>query len=199
MQFFRSNDGREWMIDIRFASIVLIKAKFGIDLFRQSPPQDAVLLTDVLYALVKPQADAVCINADEFGELMTGDYLADAFAAFTVDLINFSQRPSALRRAKMKSQTSRRRISTCMSSCLRQLALSVSIHLALQCAKSSGCFEADRKTNGTIPRAYSRSQRTRTETRSVSRRRSSRATLCRNRSSIEQSRTTIRCLASRPI
>lgn len=100
MKTFKDTAGREWEIAINVTTVKRVKAllevdlleSFGTELARQLST-DPILLADLLFCLVKPQADALNITDEQFGEGLAGDAIQDATDAFLEELINFSPSP----------------------------------------------------------------------------------------------------------
>jgi hypothetical protein len=97
MQIFTDDQGQAWTLAITVGSLKRLKALLPeMDLLNMDPALaarlsvDPILLCDVLYALVKPQADALGISDAQFGERL-GLSLGKAISAFWLDLTDFFQ------------------------------------------------------------------------------------------------------------
>lgn len=99
MKTFNDNAGRTWTITITVDAIKrvegLIKGVNLANLTTGDPPlltrleTDVVLLCDVIFALVKPQADQLSVSDEEFGKAMGGDAIMAAHDAFWEELTGF--------------------------------------------------------------------------------------------------------------
>ncbi|MBW7904867.1 MAG: hypothetical protein LC135_09675 [Phycisphaerae bacterium] len=99
MKTFTDNAGRTWTISITVDAIKrvegLIKGVNLANLTDGDPPlltrleTDVVLLCDVIFALVKPQAEQVGVSDEEFGRAMGGDAIMAAHDAFWEELTGF--------------------------------------------------------------------------------------------------------------
>lgn len=101
MASFTDSKGTKWNLDITIEAMKRVKTACGIDLgniHQGSPPQsavldtDVVLLFDVIYMVIRPQADSRGISDVEFGESLGGDSALAAREAFWRSLIDFFQR-----------------------------------------------------------------------------------------------------------
>ena len=99
MKTFNDNAGRTWTIAVTVDAIKrvegLIKGVNLANLTSGDPPlltrleTDVVLLCDVIFALVKPQADQMAVSDEEFGRAMGGDAIMAAHDAFWEELTGF--------------------------------------------------------------------------------------------------------------
>jgi len=99
MKTFNDNAGRTWTISITVDAIKrvegLIKGVNLANLTDGDPPlltrleTDLVLLCDVIFALVKPQAEQLGVSDEEFGKAMGGDAIMAAHDAFWEELTGF--------------------------------------------------------------------------------------------------------------
>ncbi len=97
MQTF--TDGKTtWEIVVNVATIKRVRSLVNVDLTKideGDPPLggrltvDPLLLCDVVFALVKPQADTAGVTDEQFAERMGGDSLRLAFEAFWKELTDF--------------------------------------------------------------------------------------------------------------
>jgi len=101
MTHFIDTKGRKWTLDVTVAAIKRVRSLAGVDLLAildkgeiPSILLDPIRLVDVLFALVKPQADSLNISDEQFGEAMAGDCIAAAGEAFVEGLVRFSPNPS---------------------------------------------------------------------------------------------------------
>jgi hypothetical protein len=96
---FNDNAGRTWTLAITVDAIKrvegLIKGVNLANLTHGDPPlltrleTDIVLLCDVIFALLKPQADQLGVSDEEFGKSMGGDAIIAAHDAFWEELTGF--------------------------------------------------------------------------------------------------------------
>jgi hypothetical protein len=116
MKIFKDRDGREWTIDVTIDSVKRIKSLIGFDLLDLDEGKsliklvdDPVTLCDVIYCLVKPQADERQISDVRFGQAMAGDAIEAATDALLADLVDFfpgrKRRLLAKTLAKLKELT----------------------------------------------------------------------------------------------
>ena len=100
MKVFTDATKRSWEISLTIGSAKRVKNLLGIDLLQPEegdPPlltrlgTDEMLLCDIIYCLVKPQADAVGITDEQFGELLGGEVILAAQTALYEELIDFFQ------------------------------------------------------------------------------------------------------------
>jgi len=99
MKTFTDSAGRTWTIAVTVDAIkrveALIKGVNLANLTSGDPPlltrleTDVVLLCDVIFALVKPQADQLSVTDEEFGKAMGGDAIMAAHDAFWEELTGF--------------------------------------------------------------------------------------------------------------
>jgi hypothetical protein len=98
MKTFKDINGRDWLIAVNVTAIKRVRDLANFDLLSVAEDKnsvlrlssDPILLVDVLYALVKPQADGVQISDVNFGEALgSGDVIEAAAAALLEDLADF--------------------------------------------------------------------------------------------------------------
>lgn len=99
MRSFSDAAGRQWSVEINVNAIKRVRALLpGVDLAspdKGEPPlfvrlcDDAVLLCDVLYCLVKPQADSMAITDEQFGASIGPEGLAAGTDALLGELSDF--------------------------------------------------------------------------------------------------------------
>lgn len=113
MKTFTDTTGREWQVSMNITALKRVRDLLDIDLmqlpvFDQKQPEagllyrlgnDPVELVNVLFALVKPQADAAGVSDEAFGEALGGDALSDATEAFMAEMVGFF--PQGVRDALM--------------------------------------------------------------------------------------------------
>jgi len=100
MHAFRDTAGRTWQLSVTFGSAKRVKALLGINLLELEggdPPlltrlgTDVMLLCDVIFALIKPQADALGVSDEQWAEAMGGDAILAAQTALYEELTDFFQ------------------------------------------------------------------------------------------------------------
>lgn len=118
MRTFKDGKGKQWSLSVSFASLKRVKSILQVDLLSISegtPPLalrldiDPVLLVDVLFVLLKPDADAAGISDEQFGEDLGGDGFASAREAFWDELSDFFR---GLRKPEMVTLIQKARAST---------------------------------------------------------------------------------------
>lgn len=101
MKQFRDKTGRSWAVELTIGAVKRVKQLLDVDLLAPEagdPPLstrmqlDIVLLVDVLFAIIKPQADAAGVSDVEFGESLEGDAVAAAFDATMEEWADFFRR-----------------------------------------------------------------------------------------------------------
>lgn len=97
MKMFHDNVGREWAITINVTTLKRCRSLTNFDPLsivesRESLARlaaDPVLLGDILFALVKPQADERKITDLDFGTALAGDAIERATTALMEELVDF--------------------------------------------------------------------------------------------------------------
>jgi hypothetical protein len=106
---FIDNAGRTWALQINVSAVKRVRGLVGIDLYKLIDDgleplaklvSDPVDLADVLYCLVRDEADAKQISDEEFGRALAGDAITAAADAFVEELIDFF--PEARARAALR-------------------------------------------------------------------------------------------------
>lgn len=102
MRKFYDTEGRAWELSINVSSAKRIKSLAGVDVVDvtnqendalQRLATDEILLCDVVYATIKPQADSIGVTDEQFGESMSGDSLGKAAEALMEEIADFSRSP----------------------------------------------------------------------------------------------------------
>lgn len=102
MQSFRDNAGRAWAVVVNVATVKRVRALAGVDLYGLVDDRfkglgkllaDPVTLVDVLYVIVKDEADKAGVTDEQFGAAMAGDAIQSAADAFTEALFDFFPDP----------------------------------------------------------------------------------------------------------
>lgn len=95
MQSFVDLKGRTWDVAITVEAMKRVKRLTGVDLCDHRAAlgrltNDLPLLCDVLFAVLKPQADSLGVSDEQFGEGLAGDVIAAATDAFLDAWVAFS-------------------------------------------------------------------------------------------------------------
>ena len=100
MTSFRDTAGRTWQISLTIDALKRVKSLLQIDLtepLQGEPPLmtrlaiDVLLLCDVLFALIKPQADAAGVSDEVFGASLGGEAILATQEALTQEWLDFFQ------------------------------------------------------------------------------------------------------------
>jgi len=107
MHSFTDTQNRVWTVAINFATVRRVRDMLKIDLVAndigsviEKIVSDPIVLGDVLYVIVKPQADELKISDIQFGEGLAGDAVEEASKAFFDELADFT--PNPRNRARVK-------------------------------------------------------------------------------------------------
>ena len=100
MKTFTDNAGRTWTITINVDAIKRVRGLLQVNLLEVIEGKlidrligDPVLLCDVLFALVKPEAETKQISDEDFGRAMAGDSIDHATTALLEELVSFFPSP----------------------------------------------------------------------------------------------------------
>ena len=112
MKTFPDNNGRTWTIDIDVSAIRRVRSLTSVDLMSLADGtllqrlEDPVTLVDVLFAVVKAQADSANVSDEDFGRAMRGDAISLATDALLTEIVDFfpSARRETFRRLLAKGQ-----------------------------------------------------------------------------------------------
>jgi len=118
MRTFKDMAGRTWTLQINVDAIKRVRGLLNVDLLEiadgkliERLASDPVLLCDVVYAVLKPDADSAQVSDVDFGRAMGGDCLEHATSALLEELADFfpSSKRKVLRLAlsKMKDVDAR--------------------------------------------------------------------------------------------
>lgn len=106
MKTFKDMNGRSWSLSITIGSIKRVKGELDVDLLALDKKYsdieddtplitkialDIELFCNILYMLIKPQADELDITDEQFGASLGGEGIFDAQAAFYAELSDFFQ------------------------------------------------------------------------------------------------------------
>jgi hypothetical protein len=116
MHSFIDAEKREWPLVVTVGAVKRVRDLVAVDLLEVATGKllarladDPVLLADVLFALVKPQADAGKISDEDFGRALVGEVFDRAAEALVKELLDFfplSQRALAL--GKLRAEIEKR-------------------------------------------------------------------------------------------
>ena len=102
---YTDNAGHRWQISVTVSTIRRVRDEAGVDLAaagRTAPggesvlerlATDPVLLADVLYAIVRPEAEAREVTPEQFGEALAGDAVEAAADALVEEIVDFFPTP----------------------------------------------------------------------------------------------------------
>jgi len=99
LQVFKDEKGREWNLEVNICTVKLVRDLLKINLLELevgSPPlltrlgTELMLLVDVIFVMLKEQADAVGVSDEEFGRGLNGPSILSAQTAFFDELCFFS-------------------------------------------------------------------------------------------------------------
>lgn len=99
MSCFTDTKGRSWEVKINIGVLKRIKSLTGIDLLDaetgilSSNLSSPVIVCDILFATVKPQADSIGVSDIDFGESMNGEILEKAQELLYIETANFFPKP----------------------------------------------------------------------------------------------------------
>ena len=109
MKVFTDNASRTWSVIITDDSIRRVMKLLGINITEidvGDPPllvrigTDEMLLCDIIYCLVKPQADELGVSDEDFGRALGGDAILAAQTALYEELVDFFLKRGRPDRAK---------------------------------------------------------------------------------------------------
>ncbi|MDL5053360.1 hypothetical protein QQ056_07355 [Oscillatoria laete-virens NRMC-F 0139] len=111
MRTFKDTASRSWSLQINVDAIKRVRGLLQVDLLDiadgkliEQLASDPILLCDVIFAVIKPDADATGVTDMDFGRAMGGDCLEAATTAFLEELADFfpSSKRQILRMALSK-------------------------------------------------------------------------------------------------
>jgi len=117
MKTFKDNTGRQWTVELNVAAAKRVKTLLNVDLLaldKGDPPlitrlgTDVILLCDVMFALIKPQADQAGVSDEQFGGALGGDVVLTAQTALYEEIIDFFGKMG--RRDLVKAVTAQKRV-----------------------------------------------------------------------------------------
>jgi len=98
MHNFEDNEGSRWTLSLTFGSARRVKALLDVDLLDPCAGElplltrlgtEIRLLCDVIFALIKPQADELGVTDEQWAAAMGGDAILSAHRAFYDELSDF--------------------------------------------------------------------------------------------------------------
>ena len=98
MKVFTDNAGKTWSVCMTIDSVKRVRDLLGVNLVEPEagePPlltrlgTDEILLCDVVFCLIKPQADTLGVTDEDFGRALGGDAILAAQTALYEELIDF--------------------------------------------------------------------------------------------------------------
>ena len=111
MRTFKDTAGRSWTLQINVDAIKRVRGLLNVDLLEITDGSlierlagDPVLLCDVVFAILKPDADVAQVTDTDFGRAMGGDCLEQATTVLLEELADFfpSSKRQVLRLARAK-------------------------------------------------------------------------------------------------
>jgi len=109
MKAFTDNAGKTWSIAMTIDSVKRVRDLLSVNLVEPEagePPlltrlgTDEILLCDVVYCLIKPQADTLGVTDEDFGRALGGDAILAAQTALYEELVDFFQKRGRPDRAR---------------------------------------------------------------------------------------------------
>jgi hypothetical protein len=108
METFTDQKARQWRLSINSATIERVRQEIGVDLLTygmQHETEDArdvlqfqvranpILLTRIVFCLVRRQAEDLAVDFEAFAEDLTGTFLWDCIGPLETEIINFTPNP----------------------------------------------------------------------------------------------------------
>ncbi|MGH7143118.1 MAG: hypothetical protein ACREJ2_03170 [Planctomycetota bacterium] len=100
MQTFKDNAGRTWTLSVDIDAVRRVRSLLKVNLVSadlgktlEELVADPVLLCDVIYCILKAQADQQNVSDVDFGRAMAGDAIEHATSAFLEELALFTPNP----------------------------------------------------------------------------------------------------------
>lgn len=100
MTTFTDSAGRTWQLNLTIDAVKRVRSLVGVNLLeleQGDPPLmtrlglDVILLCDVIFAIVQPQAEAQGVSDTDFGAALGGEAIMAAHTAFYEALVNFTR------------------------------------------------------------------------------------------------------------
>lgn len=98
MKQFSDSAGRSWTISLTIDAVKRVRGLLGVNLLEieaGEPPLltrlgiDIILLCDVIFAAIKPQADVAGVTDEQFGAALGGECIKAAQDSFYAELVDF--------------------------------------------------------------------------------------------------------------
>jgi hypothetical protein len=122
MATFRTTDGADWTIAVNVGVIKRVIEDTGVrltDIFASDAKvgeffSDDVKFSEVIWSIVRPQADAKQKTADEFFSVINGAVIEQAAEAMLTEIVDFFQEPrrTLLRRVLDRFRAAQKRLVT---------------------------------------------------------------------------------------
>jgi hypothetical protein len=109
MKAFTDSAGKTWSISMTIDSVKRVRDLLNVNLVEPEagdPPlltrlgTDEILLCDVVFCLIKPQADTLGVSDEDFGRALGGDAILAAQTALYEELVDFFLKRGRPDRAK---------------------------------------------------------------------------------------------------
>ena len=104
MRTFQDRAGRTWSVAVNVDAVKRVRSLLSVDLLElgegkllEKIAADDVMLVDIIYVLVKPEADTQKVTDVDFGRAMAGDAIDTAWKAFLEELSDFFRSPAKRR------------------------------------------------------------------------------------------------------
>ncbi len=110
MRSFKDKKGREWSLELNVISAKRVKSDTGVDLLDMESLSDKLAdtytLVEVLWSMIRKQAEALNVDAEGFGKSLDGDSIELATDALLEEVTDFfpSSRRKILKKALAKSR-----------------------------------------------------------------------------------------------
>jgi len=100
MRTFADNAGRTWTLSLSFGAVKRVRGLLDVNLLeldKGEPPlltrlgTDPILLVDVIFAVIKPQADGLGVTDEQWAESMGGEAMLAAQKAFYEEVADFTR------------------------------------------------------------------------------------------------------------
>lgn len=100
MREFKDRQGRPWIVSVNVDAVKRVRTLLEIDLLDigkgkvlEKLASDEVMMVDLVYVLIKPEADAMGVTDEDFGRSMAGDAIDRAYDAFLAEYVDFFRNP----------------------------------------------------------------------------------------------------------
>lgn len=147
MQSFTDTANRRWDLTLSIATVKRVRNLTGVDILAMlDRPQllsdlaaDPVAFVDVLYVIVKPQADTAGVTDESFGESLDGTSIESATDAFLEALVDFfpGARRATLRRVLAKTMEHKARAEATLKTALDDGTIDRAIDESLTAGETS--------------------------------------------------------------